>query len=146
MAGPTPGGIGGHTSGGLPSAIVRAAVDPSRRRVRIHRITAAVTAGLLTALPLPTAAATRPAIAWHSCVTGPGDEAGAALDEAGAACGEVTVPVDHGRPGDRTITVALARIRATDPDRRRGVLMLNPGGPGDSGVEMVLAGTRMPAR
>jgi len=82
---------------------------------------------------------------WHGCRTGPTDEFGAALDAAGAQCGEVTVPVDYSRPGGRTIQVAMARIKAADPARRRGVLMLNPGGPGGSGMEMVLAGDRMPA-
>lgn len=82
---------------------------------------------------------------WHGCRTDPDDELGAALDAAGAQCGEVTVPVDYGRPDGRVITVAMARIRATDPARRRGVLMLNPGGPGVSGMELVLVHERMPA-
>jgi pimeloyl-ACP methyl ester carboxylesterase len=84
-------------------------------------------------------------VVWHACATGPDDEAGAVLDEAGAECGEIVVPLDYRRPSGRTVSVALARIRATDPDRRRGVLMLNPGGPGGSGMEMVLAGARMPS-
>ena len=84
-------------------------------------------------------------IAWHGCTTATGDELGAALDQAGAQCGEITVPVDYARPRGRTITVALARVRATDPAHRRGVLMLNPGGPGGAAMPLVLLGPRMPA-
>ncbi|WP_424187217.1 alpha/beta hydrolase [Actinokineospora sp. G85] len=91
----------------------------------------------------PTAAAA-PAVAWHGCSTGPGDELGAVLDEAGAECGEVLVPVDHRRPRGRSIAVALARVRATDPAQRRGVLVVNPGGPGVPGMEQVLLEPFMP--
>lgn len=86
----------------------------------------------------------RQSIAWHGCRTDPDDKLGAALDAAGAQCGEVRVPVDYSRPHGRMTTVAMARIRATDPARRRGVLMLNPGGPGTSGMELVLANSLMP--
>lgn len=113
------------------------------------KITATVAAGVLALGGMPAvtaaAAAARPSIEWHGCSTRPEDEIGAVLDEAGAECGEVTVPVDYSRPHGRTLSVALARIEATDPDHRRGVLMLNPGGPGASGMEMVLAGANMPA-
>ncbi|MFD4656986.1 alpha/beta fold hydrolase [Kitasatospora sp. NPDC058444] len=68
--------------------------------------------------------------AWHSCVLGPQDEEGAALERAGARCAEVTVPLDYGDPGGRTVTLALSRIEATDTRRRIGTLLLNDGGPG----------------
>jgi pimeloyl-ACP methyl ester carboxylesterase len=103
--------------------------------------------GVLVHLP-PTGAAagvTAPAIAWHDCSTGPTDDLGAALDAAGAQCGEVTVPVDYTRRGGRTITLALSRIRASDPGRRRGTLVINPGGPGAPGLEQVLLGQYLPA-
>jgi len=74
----------------------------------------------------------QPPVNWHGCRTGPADELGAALDDAGAQCGQVRVPVDYGHPHGRTITVAFARIKATDPAKRRGVLLVNPGGPGAS--------------
>jgi pimeloyl-ACP methyl ester carboxylesterase len=118
--------------------------------VRIKKITAALAAGSMTVsavlLTGSASAAEAPprSVDWHACATGPGDELGAALDQAGAECGEVVVPLDYRRPSGRTVEVALARVRAADPDRRRGVLMLNPGGPGAGGMEMVLAGGRMP--
>lgn len=119
--------------------------------MRYRSITAVVAAGALTfggILTTNEASADpgrRQAVHWHGCVTGPDDALGAALDDAGAQCAEVTVPVDYSRPRGRTIQVAMARITATDPARRRGVLMLNPGGPGGSGMELVLAGQQMPA-
>ncbi|GAA2857864.1 alpha/beta hydrolase [Streptosporangium fragile] len=70
---------------------------------------------------------------WRDCRTGPGDELGAQLDAAGARCAEVTVPLDYSRPDGRTIKVAISRLQATDPGRRRGALLINPGGPGDPG-------------
>ncbi|MYW05473.1 alpha/beta fold hydrolase [Streptomyces sp. SID3343] len=67
---------------------------------------------------------------WHGCVLGPDDREGAALEQAGARCAEVTVPLDYGDPGGRTVTLALSRIKATDTRHRIGVLLLNDGGPG----------------
>ncbi|MTE15475.1 alpha/beta fold hydrolase [Nocardia aurantiaca] len=60
----------------------------------------------------------------------------AALDAAGAQCAGVTVPLDYDDLGGRTLTVAISRITATDPDRRRGILLTNPGGPGGAGLAM----------
>ena len=67
---------------------------------------------------------------WHACQQGPQDSDGQALDEAGAQCAEATVPLDYHRPRGRTITVALSRLRATDPAGRIGALVVNLGGPG----------------
>ncbi|GHA03720.1 alpha/beta hydrolase [Streptomyces echinoruber] len=69
-------------------------------------------------------------LAWQSCVRGSGDDLGKELERAGAQCADVTVPLDYGVPGGRTITVAISRIRATDTAHRVGALLLNSGGPG----------------
>lgn len=103
-----------------------------------------VAAILVAGLPNPPASAPAPAIAWHACQLDPADEVGAALDRAGVECGRLGVPVDYRRPGWRTISVAVYRKRATDPAQRRGVLMINPGGPGVPGLEQVLLGDFMP--
>lgn len=42
----------------------------------------------------------------------------------------LTVPLDHNDPTGPTIEVPVARAEATDPDKRIGVLLVNPGGPG----------------
>ena len=61
-------------------------------------------------------------LAWEAC--------------GGAECAMLVVPMDHTDPGGPTIEVAVARIRAvTEP--RIGVLVMNPGGPGGSGLEML---------
>ncbi|MDQ1647260.1 MAG: hypothetical protein QOJ50_3444, partial [Cryptosporangiaceae bacterium] len=84
-------------------------------------------------------------ISWGTCRTGPADKVGAALDTAGAQCGTVTVPVDYREPAGRTLTVAISRRKATDPAHRRGILLINPGGPGAPGLEQVLLAPYLPA-
>ncbi|MET8797673.1 alpha/beta hydrolase [Nocardia sp. NPDC004568] len=59
------------------------------------------------------------------------------LAGAGAQCAGVVVPLDYSRPDARTLTVAISRIPATDPDRRRGIMLSNPGGPGGPGLSMM---------
>lgn len=51
-------------------------------------------------------------------------------------CAEVEVPLDYSRPEAETIRLSLIRKRGTDP---RGTLLVNPGGPGASGVDLVRA-------
>jgi pimeloyl-ACP methyl ester carboxylesterase len=94
---------------------------------------AVATVASLTAPP-------HPAVDWHGCATGPDDAIGRELDDHGGQCAEITVPMDYTRPDGRTIKVAISRIRATDPAHRRGVMLLNPGGPGGSGLEMAIIG------
>ena len=53
-------------------------------------------------------------------------------------CATFRVPLDHDRRSGPTIELAVIRLPASDPARRIGSLFLNPGGPGTSGVGMVL--------
>ncbi|WP_329026966.1 alpha/beta fold hydrolase [Streptomyces sp. NBC_00690] len=96
-----------------------------------------LTAGLLAGAPTPiveTADAgppdTRPTarefIDWKPCAS-----------DTAAECGSLRLPVDWARPTGEKFDLALARRKATDPDRRVGVLLVNPGGPGEQGVEFV---------
>ena len=48
-------------------------------------------------------------------------------------CATFRVPVDHGAPGGKEVSLAVARIRATKAKQRLGSLLLNFGGPGDAG-------------
>ncbi|ADB34292.1 alpha/beta hydrolase fold protein [Kribbella flavida DSM 17836] len=92
-------------------------------------------AALLLLLPavVPLEARAAPAEpTWQDCRTGSGD-AGAELDAADATCTTVRVPLDPLRPDGRTIDLAVSRIKA-DPAKRRGVLLVNPGGPGGPGI------------
>ncbi|MFD3519890.1 alpha/beta hydrolase [Streptomyces sp. NPDC058653] len=77
-------------------------------------------------------------LTWTDCGQGPDDEVGAELDRNGARCTEVTVPLDYRRPTGRTITLAVSRLRASDPAHSIGTLMLNHGGPGEPTLGMPL--------
>jgi pimeloyl-ACP methyl ester carboxylesterase len=68
------------------------------------------------AIPAP------PPIDWGPCPDGGRDE-----------CGTLSVPLDYDDPTRDTITLALRRSPATDPSRRLGSIVVNPGGPGGSG-------------
>jgi pimeloyl-ACP methyl ester carboxylesterase len=57
----------------------------------------------------------------------------------GFQCGNLQVPLDYTRVGGRTIAIALIRKPATVHARRIGSLLLNPGGPGESGIEFLRA-------
>ncbi|MGW6541457.1 alpha/beta hydrolase [Streptomyces massasporeus] len=45
-------------------------------------------------------------------------------------CATLGVPMDYSDPGSRTIRIAVSRIPSENPDKRRGALLLIPGGPG----------------
>jgi pimeloyl-ACP methyl ester carboxylesterase len=51
-------------------------------------------------------------------------------------CAWVRVPVDYEQPGAGSITIAINRARALTPESR-GVVLLNPGGPGVPGKPLV---------
>ncbi|MFC7586245.1 alpha/beta fold hydrolase [Nonomuraea antimicrobica] len=90
-----------------------------------------VTPATATATAGPVAGATTPAsaqsIAWAPCA-----------ENTAVECGTLTVPVDYAKPDGEKFELALARRKATDPAARIGSLVINPGGPGGSGVEAVL--------
>ena len=49
-------------------------------------------------------------------------------------CGALVVPLDYAHPAGPTISVAVARHPAEDPAARIGSLVIDPGGPGVSGI------------
>lgn len=51
-------------------------------------------------------------------------------------CTTISVPMDYRHPQGRQITIAVSRIRAGDATLRRGIMLLNPGGPGGSGLDL----------
>ncbi len=60
------------------------------------------------------------------------------LSEWSEGMATLTVPLDHSDPGGATIEVPVARAEATDPGRRIGALLINPGGPGYPASPLVL--------
>jgi pimeloyl-ACP methyl ester carboxylesterase len=64
----------------------------------------------------------------------------------GFQCARLLVPFDYTRPAGRRFSLPVIRLPATDPSRRIGALVVNPGGPGGSGVQYALgARTELPA-
>ena len=51
----------------------------------------------------------------------------------GAECGMLSVPVDYSKPNGDVAQIAMIRFKATG--QKIGSLVVNPGGPGESGVE-----------
>jgi pimeloyl-ACP methyl ester carboxylesterase len=84
---------------------------------------------VLTVLAAAAPAAARPSavIEWRPCP-----------DDATAQCATLRVPIDWADPYSARTGIALARRPATDPARRIGTLIVNPGGPGGSGVDFAV--------
>ncbi|WP_275465681.1 alpha/beta hydrolase [Streptomyces noursei] len=88
--------------------------------------------------------------AWQTCPAGfPGTAAsghGSAPPSTAAAppaagrfqCARLEVPRDYAHPENGTLRVQLVRLPATGPGKRLGSLVINPGGPGDSGVNYLM--------
>jgi pimeloyl-ACP methyl ester carboxylesterase len=50
-------------------------------------------------------------------------------------CATISVPLDYAHPGGRTISVRLLRVHDRADVQRTGALLVNPGGPGGSGID-----------
>ncbi|WP_410592308.1 alpha/beta hydrolase [Amycolatopsis sp. lyj-23] len=90
---------------------------------------------LLTgAAPAVTGAGWTPSpIVWSACPDDPDSPA-----PPDGECGTLRVPLDWNSPTGPTITLAVARHRATDSAHRLGVLLADLGGPGSSNAEFAL--------
>ena len=53
----------------------------------------------------------------------------------GFQCATISVPLDYAHPDAATISLSLIRLPARDQAHRIGALLINPGGPGGSGVQ-----------
>ncbi|MER7757845.1 alpha/beta hydrolase [Kitasatospora sp. NPDC097643] len=73
-------------------------------------------------------------LAWTPCPDDPETEK---VDESVVQCATLKVPLDYAAPATDTLDVAVVRYPAAHADQRIGSLLLNPGGPGGSGVGMV---------
>ncbi len=71
---------------------------------------------------------------WRSCA-------------AGVECADLTVPLDYAHPDNgRTIKLAVSRkVHSGLPGDYKGVLLTNPGGPGGSGLGMVMLADWVPS-
>ena len=63
----------------------------------------------------------------------------------GAECGMLGVPLDPSRPNGEQIQIAVSRVRHTVPDDQyQGIMLVNPGGPGGSGLIYSVLGAFVP--
>lgn len=112
----------------------------SRVRILVVVLAAAVVVGLIvtwpkkatTRLPMPPAPVTLTSyynqhLDWHSCA-GQGQQ-----------CAWLSVPLDYAHPHEREIKIGVLRVKATG--KKLGSLVINPGGPGASGMNFAQAGS-----
>ncbi|MEU8631917.1 alpha/beta hydrolase [Amycolatopsis sp. NPDC048633] len=77
---------------------------------------------------VPSAAAAPNAPTWGPCPAG-------AFPTPDLQCTTLKVPLDYRKPEGRMIDVAVSRLPSKNPEKRRGVLLTNPGGPGGVGLD-----------
>lgn len=58
-----------------------------------------------------------------------------AADHPDMRCAWVDVPMDYSAPDDEQVRLLVSKLPAREPAARQGSLLVNPGGPGASGVE-----------
>ena len=63
---------------------------------------------------------------WHKC-------------RGSDQCARLRVPLDYAEPTGREISISVLKVPATSPADRIGSLLVNPGGPGVSGVDYAAA-------
>jgi pimeloyl-ACP methyl ester carboxylesterase len=67
------------------------------------------------------------------------------LASAGAQCGFLAVPLDYRHPGGAKIQIAVSRVKHTSSSSDyQGVILVNPGGPGGSGLGLATLGQYVP--
>ncbi|MBW4720335.1 alpha/beta fold hydrolase [Saccharothrix obliqua] len=102
---------------------------------------AAVAAALaVSAAGLPAVAHGARELSWKPCATTAKDWPD--KNDTRSECTTVTVPMDYAKPGERTIKIAVSRIKAAEPAKRRGVLVISPGGPGVVNIDAPLSFSR----
>jgi pimeloyl-ACP methyl ester carboxylesterase len=67
---------------------------------------------------------------WRTCPAAPAGD----TYLPGTQCATVSVPLDWQHPNGRQIGIAVSRTPAKDSSDRQGVLLFNPGGPGEPGL------------
>lgn len=88
-------------------------------------------------------------LVWGSCRNvdiAASDDVLASARRDGMECATLDVPVDHADPDGPTIELAVGRLPSTGDGQRIGSLVVNPGGPGGSGLEfLATSGLAIPA-
>lgn len=117
--------------------------------IRTHRFAAvvAVVGVVLSGVSMSTTASAAPAkvpeftpkaIQWGECDN-------PRLVQAGAQCGFLEVPLDYAKPNGEKIKLAVSRVKHKGPDSEyQGPMLVNPGGPGGSGLIYSIFGDFVP--
>jgi pimeloyl-ACP methyl ester carboxylesterase len=106
-------------------------------------LTPALAASTTTAAPATAAAADQ--VAFNPAPIGWGKCASAGLAKRGAECGFLQVPLDYAHPGGTKIKLAVSRIKhKTTAAKYQGIMLVNPGGPGGSGLTLSVLGEYVP--
>ena len=75
---------------------------------------------------------------WGAC-------SDADLKKAHAVCALLSVPLDYGHPTGSRIKIALSMVRHTSSSSNyQGIMLANPGGPGQSGLGLATLGASVP--
>ncbi|KXO91133.1 alpha/beta hydrolase [Tsukamurella pseudospumae] len=74
-------------------------------------------------------------LSWGSCAEMARTDDIDEYDKTKLECAHLTVPIDYNDPGSGETSLAVARVKATG--QKQGSLLMNPGGPGGSGVQQV---------
>lgn len=108
--------------------------------MRLRLIAVGVATGVVaaTAAWITTAGAETPQgapttnLSWHACKMPEGWPSNRPVPE----CTTLKVPLDHAKPSGATINLEVSRVKATGTaSERRGIMLVNRGGPGGTGVE-----------
>ena len=115
-------------------------------------VTIALVAGCDATVPSSSPPAASPVTITSSPTTGPSASPSAAAIAVppahwsdcgnGFQCADIRVPSDYGNTSAGYLNVSLLRLPATEPKDRIGSLLVNPGGPGGSGVQFGRASCR----
>lgn len=99
-----------------------------RRAIAAYGGAAVVLAGVIAAVPVAANAGSTDAagLKWTDCAT---------ENYPDLECSKVQVPLDHEKPDGKKISIALSRVQHT-ADKSQGPLLVNPGGPGGSGLTL----------
>ncbi|MEV7781012.1 alpha/beta hydrolase [Kitasatospora sp. NPDC088351] len=112
-----------------------------RNRRTASLLAAGAVATLVSALTPATASSASEASAakdplWQYTQQKPRWQRCAAGSPATYRCATLKVPLDYSDPGGKKTDIAISRLTAGSAEERRGVLLLNPGGPGGPGLNL----------
>ena len=115
----------------------------------MKKLTAALSVGVtfvtLTAVTPVVAAANDSARAATAATISFGSCSDSGLAAAGAKCGFLSVPLDYAHPSGKHIRIAVSRVKHTSSaGSYEGVIVVNPGGPGGSGIGLSTLGASVP--